>query len=138
MGFIPYKVDGSNRPESLEYLPAAAITPEIGMALYWDSSNGVLAKCTGYTNKPTHICKTKGTAALTAGDVIPVTKINPDVVYEVPSQADNSSTNLGAMVQIHTDGCQVTATTSNSPKVQLVGKGPKGGVAGDVVYVRIP
>ena len=135
MGFIPYKVDGSNRPQSLDYLPCGAITPKKGLALTINTSTGLLA-ATGDTAKPEYICMREESAAVDSGTIIPVLRVNPDMVFEVPTQADNSSTKLGVLLKLYSDSLQVIATSGG--KCELIGKGPKGGAAGDIVYVRIP
>lgn len=131
MGFILHKTDGSSRPTSFEYLPASAFTPKVGMALKYTS--GKLALCSG-TTKPEYISMTERAAALTAGDIIPVMRTQPDMVFAVPAQADASAVTDGQKVTIHTDGLQVTATTS-SGVAEIVGREGTG-AAGDTLYVR--
>jgi len=131
MAFLPYKFDGTARPQSLDYLPAAAITPKVGMALKWDS--GKLTLCSG-TTKPEYISMTERDAALTAGDIIPVLKITPDLVLETVTSADASAVADGSKVTIATDGLRVTATTT-SGVAQIVSRDGTG-AAGDKVRVR--
>ena len=109
-GFIPvYTEDGRVPP--WKYLPATGSTaPSIGLALVL--SSGKLAKCTG-TTKPTYICMREESAAVAAGTLIPVIEVQPDIVFEVPNQASLNGVNVGQAVTIHTDGMQVTATTSS-------------------------
>ena len=132
MAFLPYKFDGSVRPQSIQYLPAAAITPKVGMALKY--TTGQVDKCTG-TTKPEYIALVEKSAALTAGDVIPCLRIHPDMIFAVPAQADASAVKDGSKVTIHTDGLQVTATTT-SGVAEIVGREGTG-AAGDILYVRI-
>ena len=134
MGFILHRVDGSARPQSFERLPFDDIQPKYGLALKWTS--GQLTKC-GATDKPDYICMEERGAAVAENTPIAVLKVHPDMVFAVPTQADNSGTSPGTLIQIHTDGLQVTATTSSSPKVMFIGF-EKDGKAGDTVYVRIP
>ena len=139
MAFLPYKVDGSCRPQSLDYLPASAITPKVGLALKFAS--GQLALCSG-TTKPEYICMTAG-PTLTAGDVIPVLKINPDMVFETVLYNDGDSTGpkLGTKQTIHTDGMQITKTTTSGVAlvVGIEATDSNGyGAAGDRVWVRFP
>lgn len=135
MAFLPYKNDGSIRPQSIEWLPAAAITPKVGMALYWNGGN--LALCSG-TNKPEYISLVERGAALTAGDLIPVLHVTSEWVFAVQLQGTDSSTVPGATVGIHTDGLRVTKYNANG-KAKLVdmpdGTGTSAS-AGDIVYVR--
>ena len=77
--FIPYKTDDGRVP-AWEYLPASAITPKVGLALVLTS--GQLAKASG-TTKPTYICMTEKDAAVTAGEIIPVVRVNADMILVV-------------------------------------------------------
>lgn len=132
MAFLPYKFDGSGKPQSLEYLPASAITPKVGLALIITS--GRLAIATG-TNKPKYICMTEG-AALTAGDVIPVLRVTPDMVFETTFSASASGVNDGALVTLHaSNGLQVTAMTTNGV-AEIVSR--EGSASGDRCLVRFP
>ena len=137
MGFIPHRNDGSNSPQSLEWLICASgETPKVGMALKYGSSTtaGKLVKCTG-TTKPEYICMTERASSLSADELIPVLRILPDWVFAVPAQADASEVKDGSKVTIHTDGLQVTATTG-SGVCEIVGREGDGDV-GDTLYVRI-
>ena len=110
MAFIPHKTD-SGRVYPLEYLPCSAITPKVGMALVQSSGN--LAIATG-TDKPTYVSMVDKSEACAAGDLIPVLRILPDMVFETKNSAAFTSINKGDKVTLHTsDGMQVTATTSS-------------------------
>ena len=132
MAFLPHTTDGSSRPQQTEYKPAAAITPKIGMALYFSSGN--LALASG-TNKPEYICMYEG-PQLTAGDMIPVQRILPDMVFETTFSASGTGLNLGQKVTLASDGLRVTATPSNGV-AEVVGKEGTG-ATGYKVYVRFP
>lgn len=110
MAFLIHSVDdGRNIP--IEYLPCSAITPKIGMALVM--SSGKLAIAAG-TNKPAYICMTEKAAAVTAGDIIPVIRVDSDIIFETEFSATASSINIGDKVTLHaSDGMRVTATTTN-------------------------
>lgn len=97
------------RSTAIEYLPAGAITPKMGMALY--QTGGNLAIAAGST-KPTYICLCERDAALKAGEVIPVTRVLADVIYETTLSASGSSLKRGDKVTIAAGGEQVTATTT--------------------------
>lgn len=108
MAFMLYS---SNHVPDFEYLPCSAITPKIGMAL--TQTTGNLAIATG-TTKPTYISMCEKSAACTAGDIIPVIRIEDDMVFETNFSASASSIKLGNKVTLHAaDGMQVTATTSS-------------------------
>lgn len=109
MGFkIHTTADG--RATGIEYLPAGAITPKVGMALY--QTGGNLAIAAG-TTKPTYICMCERETALTAGEVIPVIRVYDDIVFETTLSAAGTSLKLGDKVTIATGGEQVTATTTD-------------------------
>lgn len=107
--FKIYSVDDGRVP-AIEYLPAGAITPKVGMALTQTSGN--LALATG-TTKPTYISMCERETACTAGDLIPVIRVQPDVIFEAPCSAAFTSVKLGSKVTLHTDALQVTATTTD-------------------------
>lgn len=130
-GFIPYSTE-EGRVQPWEYLPATGSTkPDIGLACVLTS--GKLAKCTG-TTKPTHICMAERPAAVAAGTLLPCIKVQPDMIFEVKNQANISGVNIGQAVTIHSDGLQITATTS-SGVATIVQKTPGTGT-GNPTLVR--
>ena len=129
MGFLIHSVD-DNRVLGLEYLPCSAITPKVGMALVQTSGN--LALASG-TTAPTYISMCERDTACTAGELIPVVRVQKDIIFGVPAQAAMTSVKLGDKVTIYTDGLQVTATTT-SGVAEVVGM--NGTAAGSTVLVR--
>ncbi len=109
MAFKIYSID-DNRVPGIEYLPASAITPKVGMAL--TQSGGQLALASG-TTAPTYLSMCEKDSACTAGDIIPVIRVNRDMIFETTFAAAATSIKLGDKVTLHTDGEQVTATTTN-------------------------
>lgn len=109
MAFKLYKTD-VNKVPPIEYLPAGAITPKMGMAL--TMSGGNLAIASG-TTVPSYVSMVECESALTAGTVIPVIRVLPDMIWETAAQAAMTSIKLGDKVTLHTDGMQVTATKTN-------------------------
>lgn len=110
MGFIPCKTDkGEVLP--YEYRPVSAITPKIGMALCY--SSGKLAVATG-TTVPEYISMCEKSTACTAGDLIPVIRVNPDTIFETSFSASATDIVPGNKVTLHaSSGMQVTATTTS-------------------------
>lgn len=109
-GFIPYSNE-EGRVTPWEYLPCSAITPKIGMALVM--SSGKLAIATG-TTKPTYICMAEYDAAVTAGTIVPVIRVEPDEIFEVTNSASLSGVNVGQKVTLHaSNGLQITGTTTS-------------------------
>lgn len=123
MAFLIHTVEGGHIPP-FKYLPAGAITPKVGLALVESSGNLVLA--TG-TTKPTHICMMEGSAALTAGTIIPVIDVTEDIIFETTCSAAFTNIKKGQKVTIHTDGAQVTATTSSGVATVVDGDGVASG-----------
>ena len=129
-GFKIHSIDDGRSP-AMEYLPAGAITPKVGLALYQNA--GQLAVCSG-TTKPTYICMTERETACTAGEVIPVIHIQPDMILGTTASAAMTDVKLGAKVTIAADGMQVTATTT-SGVCEVVAMADT--AAGSEVLVRI-
>lgn len=129
MGFLIHSVD-DNRVLGLEYLPCSAITPKVGMALIQTAGN--LALASGET-APTYISMCERDSACQEGELIPVVRVQKDIIFGVPAQAAMDSVKLGDKVTIHTDGMQVTATTA-SGVAEVVGM--DGTAAGSTVLVR--
>ena len=129
-GFIPYSNE-EGRVTPWEYLPCSAITPKIGMAMVL--SSGKLAIATG-TTKPTHICMADYDAAVTAGTIVPVIRVQADEIFECTNSASLSGVNVGQKVTLHaSNGLQVTGTTT-SGVAKIVRK--DGDASGSTVLVR--
>ena len=110
MAFKVHSTDDGRIP-CLEYLPCGAITPKVGMALIQISGN--LAIATG-ENAPSYISMCEKDSACTAGDIIPVLRVQKDMVLETEFSAAATSVKLGNKVTLHAgNGMQVTATTTN-------------------------
>ncbi len=129
MAFKPHQTNDGRVPP-FEYLPAGAITPKVGMALYMNAGN--LAIAAG-TTKPTYICMCEKDAAVAAGDIIPVIRVDDGMILSVPLSAAGTSLKLGNKVTIATGGLQVTATTTDGV-AEIVGI--MGTAVGDEVLVR--
>ena len=127
--FLIHTIDDGRVPP-LEYLPAGAITPKLGLAL--GGSGGVLAVCSG-ANKPLYLSMTERGAAVTSGTSIPVMRVAPDVVFETVWSESAAERKLGDRVTLASDGLRVTATTTNGV-AEIVGMDGTG--AGDKVRVR--
>jgi hypothetical protein len=109
MAFKIYSTD-DNRVPGIEYLPASAITPKVGMAL--TQTTGQLALAAGAT-APTYISMCEKDSPCTAGDIIPVIRVNKDMIFETTFAAEAASVKPGDKVTLQTGGLQVTATTTN-------------------------
>lgn len=129
MAFKVHSTDDGRVP-GIEYLPCGAITPVVGMALVQTSGN--LAIAAG-ANKPTYISMCERETACTAGDLIPVMRVQPDMIFETTFSAAATSIKLGSKVTLSADGLQATATTTDGV-AEVVGM--DGTAVGAVVRVR--
>ena len=129
MAFLIHSTEDGHVP-AIEYLPCGAITPKVGLAL--TQSGGNLAIASG-TAAPAYISMCEKESACTAGDIIPVIRVEKGTVYETTLSAAGSSLKLGDKVTLSADGMQVTATTTGGVAeiVALCGT-----AAGDAVRVR--
>lgn len=108
--FLFHTTDDGRIP-GFEYLPAAAITPKVGMMLAANAS-GNLAAASGAV-KPQYVSMADRDAAVKAGELIPVVRVQPDMIFEVPLSVAGTSLKVGQKVTIADDGLQVTATTTD-------------------------
>ena len=131
MAFMIHSTDDGRVP-GIEYLPCGAITPKVGMAL--TQSSGNLAIASG-TVKPTYLSMCERETACTAGEVIPVIRVLPDMILQTEWSAAATSVKVGAKVTLATDGLRTTATT-DSGVAEVVAI--DGTAVGDTVRVRFP
>lgn len=127
------KIENSrmNVPEPVYYDVADGEAVEIGEALVL--SSGKLTKC-GATVKPTHIamgCLAAGATKRT----VAAARVESNQLYEVPITAAPTGLVVGSKVTLHTDGLQVTATTTSG--VVTVESVNGAAEAGDNIIVRI-
>lgn len=131
--FTPHKTkDGAVIP--WEYLPCGAITPKVGMALVQNGGN--LAIAAG-TTAPTYISMVEKHEACTAGEIIPVIRVDHDTIFETTNSAAFSAIKKGDKVTLHaSDGMQVTANKeSGVAEVVDFDEAAASGTGGKV-YVR--
>ncbi len=108
-GFLIHSVDDGRVP-AFEHLPASAIKPEIGMALVM--AGGVLVQAVG-TAVPAYISMCQKETACEEGDIIPVIRVQPDIIFGTESEEDMAAVNVGDKVTISDDAMGVTATTAS-------------------------
>lgn len=113
MAFIPYQGDSARVPP-IEYRPCSAITPKVGMAL--KVSGGNLAAATG-ADVPQYISMCERAGVCTAGERIPVIRVQPDILFESTAAAALSGVTAGTKVTLHTDSLQVTATSGGAAEL---------------------
>ena len=114
----------------INYLPAEAITPKIGLLLEFDATSGQLQAS---TTTAQYICMKEGSAALTAGDIIPVIAIDRDTIYE--STLDGT-TSLGLGDTVDIDSTSLLVDGNGTSYNDLLIVGIEGTGAGDKVYVK--
>lgn len=129
MSFLIHSTDDGRIPP-IEYLPAGAITPKVGLALTQTAGNLAVA---GGAVKPTYIAMTGKDSACAAGDIIPVIRVLPDMIFESTASVAMTSIKLGDRVTLSADGLQVTATTTGGV-AEVIGLDDT--AAGCVVRVR--
>ena len=120
-----------NVPEPVFHEVTASEAVQLGEALVL--TNGKLTKC-GATAKPEFIAMAD-CAADAAKRLIPVARVEANQLYEVPVTAAPTSLVEGNKVTLHTDGMQVTATTTSG--VVTVESLNGAAAAGDTIVVRI-
>lgn len=120
------------RVPSNEYLPCGAITPKVGTALVM--TDGKLALATA-GNAPAYISMIEKSEACKAGEIIPVIRVLPDIIFGTTWSAAATAVKLGEKVTLSADGSQVTATTASGVAeiVSIQGTG-----VGDACLVRFP
>lgn len=129
MAFFVHSVDdGSTLP--IEYLPCSAIMPVAGMALTLTDGNLAVA---GGTTKPTYISMRQADKDVKAGEIIPVLRVGPGVIFETELSENGTGLKLGDKVTLDSGGLDVTATTEGGT-AELVAI--LGTAAGDRVRVR--
>lgn len=115
-------------PDFLEAKASEAISYGEALVL----SAGKLTKC-GATVKPEFIAL-RDVAAADTDRVIPVCRVESNQVYDVPCTVAPTSLLPGAKVTIHTDGLQVTGTTSDGVATVISTNGVT--AAGGIITVR--
>lgn len=105
--FCLYTTD-DDRQLPTEYLPCAAITPKRGLALY--TTGGKLAVASG-ANAAEYICMREEAAAVEAGTVIPVCKVQRDQIWQTEGTADMV---VGTGYDVDTDGLKVKKSSTGA------------------------
>jgi hypothetical protein len=116
MSFKLYSTDDGRVPP-IEYLPCGAITPKFGMALYQTAGN--LAIASG-ANIATYISQTERSTACTAGDLIPVVKLQPDQVWEALKDSTNAMV-VGTAYDVATGGLLLDDNGTTGANFQVRG-----------------
>ena len=125
--FLPHKSDNGLQP--FEYYPAAAGTYEIGQLL--NVSNGKLvAVSNASTTTPAYVCMAKATVA--ADEVLPVIRVNHEIIFATTLSAEAADAKLGSKLQVSAGGLQVDAAATGTFEVTAI----EGTAAESTVYGR--
>lgn len=126
--FSPHKTDtGAVLP--WEYMPAAAGTYQAGQLL--NAKNGTLTPISAAsTTTPGYLCMADIT--VTAGQLVPVTRIQHTAIYETQLSAEAADAAEGTCLQVSAGGLQVDAATTGSFEVTYI----EGTAAGSMVRGR--
>lgn len=125
--FLPHKSDNGLQP--FEYYAAAAGTYEIGQLL-----NAVDGKLTpiaeASTTTPAYV--SMGQGALADGQLLPVIRINHEMVFQTTLSAETAGAKLGAKLQVSAGGKEVDGAAAGTFEVTCA----EGTAASSVVYGR--
>ena len=114
--FSPHKTDtGAVLP--WEYMPAAAGTYQAGQLL--NAKNGSLTPVSAAsTTTPGYLCMANIT--VTAGQLVPVTRIQHTEIYETQLSAEAAEAAEGTKLQVSAGGLQVDAAAAGSFEVTYI------------------
>lgn len=133
MAFIVHSTD-DHRVPVLEYLPALTqLQAKVGMALKLDAASGVLIGASGAT-KPEYICMCDR-SYVAAGELIPVIRVQPDMIFETTFSVAASAVKLGSKVTIASGGMEVTGTTESGVAQIVAMDGTEAGATCRVRFV---
>lgn len=114
--FSPHKTDtGAVLP--WEYMPAAAGTYQAGQLL--NAKNGSLTPVSAASpTTPGYLCMANIT--VTAGQLVPVTRIQHTAIYETQLSAEAEDAAEGTKLQVSAGGLQVDAAAAGSFEVTYI------------------
>ena len=114
--FSPHKTDtGAVLP--WEYMPAAAGTYQAGQLL--NAKNGSLTPVSAASPPtPGYLCMANIT--VTAGQLVPVTRIQHTAIYETQLSAEAADAAEGTKLQVSAGGLQVDAAAAGSFEVTYI------------------
>ena len=114
--FSPHKTDtGAVLP--WEYMPAAAGTYQAGQLL--NAKNGSLTPVSAASpTTPGYLCMANIT--VTAGQLVPVTRIQHTAIYETQLSAEAADAAEGTKLQVSAGGRQVDAAAAGSFEVTYI------------------
>lgn len=115
MSFLPHQSDNGLQP--WEYYPAAAGTYEVGQLL--NISGGQLAAITAETKTtPPYVCMARAT--VTAGELLPVLRVQKDMIFETQLSAEAAAATIGTMLEVTSGGLQADAAATGTFEVVYI------------------
>lgn len=102
--------DDMGKAPMLELPTTASESYKYGEALVL--SAGKLTKC-GATTRPTYICMKDYDAPESDPEVIPVIRVNENIIFRTRNSAALSAVEIGSKVTLDADALKVTATTAS-------------------------
>lgn len=125
--FLPHKSDNGLQP--FEYYPAAAGTYEIGQML--NVADGKLTAITE-ASKVTPAYVSMGQGDLADGDVLPVIRVNHEMVFATTLSAETAGAKLGALLEVSAGGKEVDGAAAGTFEVTYA----EDTAAGSVIHGR--
>lgn len=125
--FLPHKSDNGLQP--FEYYPAAAGTYEIGQLL--NVTDGKLAAINA-ASKTTPAYVSMGQGTMADGDVLPVIRVNHEIIFETTLSAEAANAKLGSLLEVSAGGKQVDAANAGTFEVVYI----EGTAANSIVHGR--
>lgn len=108
--FLPMKSDtGAVLP--WEYMPAAAGTYKAGQLLNV-SGGQVVAVSAASTTTPPYLCMAD--KEITEGELLPVTRVSKDFIYETQLSAEAASATIGTKLQVTAGGLLADAAATGT------------------------
>ncbi len=126
--FLPHKSDNGAVPP-WEYLPAAEGTYQPGQLMKF-SGGKLTAVSAACTTTPGFLCV--ASATITDGDLIPVTRVQRDLIYETQLSADAAGAAPGTMLQVSAGGLTADAGAAGTFEITYL----EDTAAGSAVYGR--
>lgn len=132
--FQPYKSDnGAVLP--WEYLEAEAGAYAVGQLLNTDATTGALeAISADLTTTPPYMCMAEKTIETGGENILPVTRISEDLIYETTLAEAVTGLAVGMKLQVESGGLGVSKPATGSGTFEVVSF--EGEAAGDIVRGR--
>lgn len=125
--FLPHKSDNGLQP--FEYYPVAAGTYEIGQLLNVTDGKLVAVDAASPTT-PAYVSMGQGTLA--DGEVLPVIRVNHEMIFATTLSAETAGAKLGALLEVSVGGKEVDGAAAGTFEVVYA----EDTAAGSVIHGR--